>query len=271
MSIVNATLARLVDGLLYPFQHQPPLVGLLVASLLTAVAMLAVVRATSDQRRLNAVKRSIQACLFEIRLFNDDARAMWRAVAEIFRHNLAYLRLSMAPLLWMAIPLGLLLAQLQSHYGYRGLDVGQQTLVTVRLKDAPAADPVLTAPRGIRIETPAVRIPALGEAAWRIVADEPGDYELALSISGRTFTKTVRVSNAIVRRSPVRPDPGFLSQLRHPAEPPLPADSAVESIAVTYPRRDIGVLGARAHWLIVFFVLSTIFAFALRRRFGVVL
>jgi hypothetical protein len=272
MSALNRLFARVVDGLLYPFQDLPPLIGLAVVSLITAIAVLIVTRATSDQTRLAAVKRAMHACLLEIRLFNDDVRAMIRAVAEILSHNVMYLRLSLVPVLWMVVPLGLLIEQLQFHYGYDGLVVGQPALVKARLKNSRAgAVPVLTAPSGIRIETPAVWIPSLGEAAWRIAADEPGDYELSLSLERATFTKTVRVSNAVVRRSPLRPGGGFINQLLYAAEPPLPDDAGVESIAVTYPRRELTVLGYRTHWLIVFFALSMVFVLVLRRPFGVVL
>jgi hypothetical protein len=69
------------------------------------------------------------------------------------------------------------------------------------------------------------------------------------------------------RRSPVRVEAGFLNQLLYPAEEPIPADSPVESIALTYP--DNQTLAGVPFWLIVFFVLSTAFAFALKKRFGV--
>jgi hypothetical protein len=285
MSVLNALLAGLVDGLLYPFQDQSPLAGLAVVSLLTAIGMLMVVRATSDQARLAAVKRAIHACVFEIRLFNDDVRAMLRAEGEMVRHNLTYLRLSMVPVLWMIVPLGLFIAQLQFHYGYSGLELGQPALVKVRLKHSPTGAarnsagagepaspaPVLEAPPGIRIETPAVWIPSLGEAAWRIAAERPGDYELTVQLGEAIFTKNVRVSSAIVRRSPVRVEGRLVNQLLYPAEPPLPDGAQVESIAVTYPPRDVRVLGREIHWMVVFFALSMVFAWALRSRFNVVL
>lgn len=271
MSAINAILASLVEGLLYPFQNLPPLVGLAVVSLLCATAMLLVVRATSNQARLAAVKRATQACVYEVRLFNDDARAMLRAMGEMVRHNLTYLRLSLVPLLWMIVPLGLLLAHLQFHYGYRELAPGRATLVKVQLLDSSGPAPVLEAPAGIRIETPAVWIPSLREAVWRIVVDTPGDYELTVRAGGGSLTKTITTARGVVRRSPVRPEARLLDQLLYPAERPLAGSPGIRSITVTYPAGAIGVLGWEVHWLIVFFVLSTIFAFALRAPFKVVL
>lgn len=267
MAALNALLTRLVDASLRPFEESP-LTGLAVVSLIAAIAMLLVVRATSDQARIAAVKRALQACVFEIRLFNDDARAMLRALGEMLWHNLTYLRLAMVPVLWMTVPFGLLLAQLQFHYGYDGLAVGHQAVVTARLKNpgnSSRPQARLSAPPGIRIETPAVWIPSTREVAWRVAAEKPGDYALKMQIGEDEFTKDVRVSDAIVRRSPRRTDGGLLNQLLYPAEPPLPVDAAVESIAVSYPRRAVSVLGRELHWMLVFLALSMVFALVLRR------
>jgi uncharacterized membrane protein (DUF106 family) len=136
MAYVNAVLRPLFDLLLAPFAGLPPIVSLLVVSLLTAVAMLVVFKRTSDQTALAAVKRRIHAGLFEIRLFNDDLRAILRAQGEILRHNLTYLRLSLVPMVWILPPLVLVIAQLQFHYGYEGLRPAEEALLRVDLKPA---------------------------------------------------------------------------------------------------------------------------------------
>jgi len=265
MSLVNTWLARTIDALLYPFREQPPWIGLAGASLILALAMVNVVRATSDHARLRTVRRALVADVFEMRLFKDDAVALLQSLGGMIRHNVTYLRLSMVPVCWMVVPIGLLVAQLQFHYGYGGLEVGRPALVKVRVRDASSAVPVLSAPPGVRIETPAVWIPTVREAAWRIAAEQPGDYELTVRIGNETFTKTVRVSTAIVRRSPLRADRGFVNQLIYPAEPPLPHGAPVEWIAVTYPARGVTVLGQEIHWMLAFFGMSVVFALALRR------
>jgi len=276
MSLINAALRVVFDALLYPFRELPPLVGLTLVSLATGVGMLLVFKATSDQPALAAVKRRIHACLFEIRLFNDDLRAILRAQGEILRHNLTYVRLSLAPLVWMIVPFVLAIAQLQFHYAYAGLEPGQSAVVKVTLRadrvdgDAggrPAAS--LEAPDGLRVETPGVWIPSQRELAWRIRAERAGDYELLVRVGGAADTKTVRVSEAVLRRSPIRVDGSWLDQLIYPAEPPLPSSSPLQAISISYPERDVLLFGWGVHWMVVFFVLSMVFAFALRNRFGV--
>jgi uncharacterized membrane protein (DUF106 family) len=284
MSMINALLRFLFDASLAPFRELPPLVSLVPISLLAAIGMLLVFKATSDQQQLAAVRRRIHAGLFEIRLFNDDLRAILRAQGDILRHNVTYVRLSLVPMLWIIVPLFFVVAQLQFHYAYGGLKPGQTALVKVALKapgegragnGAPAGGgkPAvsLEAPEGLLVETPPVWIPSLGEMAWRIRAERPGGYALRVRVGEETETKSVRVSDAVVRRSPVRVEPGFLKQLIYPAEAPLPASSRIRSIALNYSPRDVEILGWGTHWLVVFFVLSIVFAFALRNRLKVTL
>src|SRR5439155_13078245 len=196
----------------------PPLGSLAVVSLVTAIVMLLVVRRTSNQEALDEVKRKIHAALFEIRLFNDDMRAIFRAQGEMLRHNLTYLRLSLAPMLWMIIPFVLVMAQLQFHYGYNGLQPGRPVLLTAHLRpnDAGGVSDAarrsagenevdvasLDAPPGIRLDTGAVWFPAARDVMWRITPEAPGDYELLLRVGGETFTKAIHVSSRIARRSP---------------------------------------------------------------------
>ena len=274
MHLINALLRSIFDGLLYPFREFPPIVGLSVLSLLTGVALLLVFKKTSDQQGLEAVKRRIQGALFEIRLFNEDFRAILRAQREILRNNLTYLRHSAVPMLWTLPPLVLVMAQLQSHYGYRGLDVGSTVLlkVTYREGQAPEAKPQLqvVAPPGLRVESPPVWIPSLRELAWNLVAEEAGSYEIQFFAGLQGITKTVQVRDAIVRRSPIRVS-GFLAELVYPAEGPLPRASPLESIEVIYPDAYVSAFGWDLHWMIVYFLLSIVFAFILRKPLGVIL
>lgn len=271
---MNRGLAELIGAALSPFEALPPLVGLSVVALAVAIGMLLVVRAASDQRAIIAVKRRIQAGLFEIRLFNDDVR-VFSSVRDVLRHNLTYLRLSLVPLVWMILPLALLIAQLQFYYGYDGFSPGQSAIVTVRMREAAAgangAAPslALAVPPGVRVQTPALWIPSEREAAWRIGFDQQGDYELVVSLDGRQVTKSVRVSGRPGYRAPGRFQVGWVNQLLYPAEPPIAPEVPIEVIRLTYPERELHFLGGTVSWMVMFFGLSMIFGWGLRSRFGV--
>lgn len=285
MTIVNEWLGLAFDVLLMPFRQLPPIVGLSVASLLTAVPMLLVFRATSDQPRIEQVKRAMVAALFEIRLFNDDLPALFRAQGEMLRQNAAYLRLSLVPMLWMIVPIGLVVAQLEFRYGYSGVTPGQPVLVKAQLRHAlaanadaaaaaeasstPAPAAALEAPKEVRVLTGAVWFPSTREVIWQVTPDAPGEFVLNARIDSGTFTKTFEATDRVVRRSPVRMSAGFFGQLLNPAERPLPASGEVTSISIAYPSRAIRILRWDVPWIFVYFALSMAFAFLLRKPFGV--
>ena len=281
MNVINAPLRALFDILLYPFRSLPPVVGLSVVSLIIGVVMLLVFKATSNQARLDAVKRQIHAGLFEIRLFNDDLRAILRAQFEVLRHNVTYLRLTLVPMLWMIVPLVLVIAQLQFHYGYTGLVPGQVSLLKVHMDNGWDADPSLAdadasgrpvihldVPAGLEVHEPGLWIPALNEMSWRVTALAPGDYEIGITLGGETYRKSARVSDAVVRRSPVKPS-RLIDQLIYPAEAPVPTAGPIDSIRLHYPDGAVHILGWSINWLVAFFILTMLFAFALRNRLGV--
>lgn len=288
MSVVNTVLRGLFDGLLYPFRGLPAAVGLTALALATAIAMLLVYKTASDQKGLEAVKRRIHASLFEIRLFNDDFRAILRAQFDILRANLSYLRLSMKPMLFVLPPLVLAVAQLQFHYGYAGLAAGERTILELELTEgweaggrvaaSAAGKPEvrLEAPAGVEVETPAVWAPSERTLSWRLAVEAPGEYEIGIVGAGERVTKTLSAGGGVVRRSPLRPDRSFLAQLIYPAERPLPAASAVEEIRLALPPGEVAMPGLTVRewagvpaWMIVYFLLAVVFAFALRKPFGV--
>lgn len=272
MSLINTPLRALFDALLSPFREMSPWVTLLPISLATAVVLLLIFKRTSNQDAITAVKARITAGLFEIRLFNDDLRTMFRSQGGILRNSLTYMRLSLVPMLWTLPPLVLVIAQLQFHYGYEGFRPGQTTQLQVVLKpDAiPAGKPKIgiDAAEGIRIVEPGVWVPSLREMSWRVDVESPGSYSLDIGLAGDTVAKLLDATEGVVRRSPIR-SRGFLDELLYPAEPALPKDGPFESITIDYEDAEISILGFGLHWLIWFFVISIVFAFALRKPFGV--
>src|SRR5262245_21173989 len=135
MTALNAALGKLFDLLLLPFRGVPAVVPLALISAVFAVAMLLVYKAKSNQTRIAATKSKIQAGLFEIRLFSDDPRAIFRAQRDILRHNTTYFALSMVPLAWVIVPMLLVFAQLQFQFGYKGFAPGDVTMVRAQLQE----------------------------------------------------------------------------------------------------------------------------------------
>jgi uncharacterized membrane protein (DUF106 family) len=266
MTVLNALLGRTFDLLLGALAPLPVLLSLSIVSMATAIAILLVARVASDQPALVAIKRQIHADLFEIRLFRDDLRSMLRAEADILRHNATYLRLALVPMLWIALPFILIVAQLESRFGYSGIPIGRSVVVTLQLKGGGAGSPsaTLEPPAGIRVESPAIWLPALQQVVWLVAAERAGDYVLRVRVHGETYDKTLHASDGLARRSAMRRQPGLIDQALYPSESPLPASAPVAFIGVAYPESQIQLFGWQFGWMTVYLIESMIFALFLR-------
>jgi hypothetical protein len=275
MTALNTVLGTAVDWLQLPFRGLPPIVGVLVWSIPVAIFALWIFGKTSNQAKIAEVKRKIAASLFEIRLFNDDLVAIARAQWQIMGHVLKYQGLALVPMIFILPPLVLLMVQLHQYYGFRGFAPGESALLRVELADTGGTRPDLAieVPEGLHLETPAIWVPALGELNWRIAADTPGDYEIGFTIDEAITTKTVSVTDRVIRLSPERPPRTFMDQLEWPSELPLPPDGPIRRITLAYPEGAVGLLGWDWEWsfawMVVFFVLTMVFAFALKKPMGV--
>jgi hypothetical protein len=142
-------------------------------------------------------------------------------------------------------------------------------LLKAQLRDGAAGEVSLDAPDDVRLDTPAVWLPAVREVVWRLQPTRAGRHDLTLRMGQQQYVKTFQVGGDVVRRSPVRLEQGWLNQLFYPSEPPLPADAPVAAISLSYVEDDLPVFGWTVNWMVVYFVLSLAFAFVLKKPLGV--
>ena len=268
MHIVNLVFGRVVDLILLPFRGLSPWFGMTAISLLTALLMLEVYKLTSNQAAIRRAKDRIKAHLLELRLYKDNMRVTLRAQAAIVKANLAYMAANLRPLAVMIVPLIFILAQLSLWFDRAPLAPGEEALVKVGLERT--ADPVslgleLEAPPGFEISSPAVRIPAEHEVAWRIKALSEGSGRLILRMGGRTIEKSVTVGGRPLSKVSALASRGSVSKrILYPGERPLPAGTPVRSVEVVYPARSLTFFGLGVHWLVAYLVLSIAFGFAFK-------
>ncbi|MBN1826585.1 MAG: hypothetical protein JW958_09975 [Candidatus Eisenbacteria bacterium] len=258
------------DGLIGLFGGMNPLVGLTVVSVLTGGIMLVIFRYTSNQEAIARAKGRIKAYILEVRLFQDDLGLQMAAQRRILATNMNYMRHALTPMLVMLVPVLIILIQLDVRYAHRPFHPGEKTIVKVRLDEN--ADPsalTMRVPDGLVAETPPLRIAGEREVDWRIRVEKEGTHELSFDLGGETAMKRVIAGGGLIKLAQGRYVDGALALWTHPAEPPLPKDARIRSIEIAYPERNMALWGVNLHWLLVFFVVSVVFGFAIKGWVGV--
>ncbi|MBI4880220.1 MAG: hypothetical protein HY812_11270 [Planctomycetes bacterium] len=274
MAAFNRVMNGLFDLICLPFRGMPPLVGLTVISLLCGVLLLLLFKYTSPQQAIARVKNRLWGDLHEIRLFKDDFGVISRAIGRLMKENGLYLACCSVALLPMIVVVLPVLFQLDARYGYDPLAPGERVVMNVILAaghDPVAEEVALALPEGVLLEAGPVRVPATRELVYRLRVAEAGEHEIGVAVGGETYTKRVDAVPGLSSVSPARFNSSrTLDALMFPAEPPWPAEAAIEAITLTHRRAAmLGMDGDIFPWLIIFCVVGLAFGFALKGVFKV--
>lgn len=265
----NAVLRVLVTGYARLFDPVHPLVSLAVASLLTGVAMLWVVGKTSNQRAIERSKKRMQAHLLEMRLYRDDLGLLFRAQGRLLADNARYVGHMLRPALFLALPMVVLYAHFDAVYGRRPLQVGEAALLTV-YTGIEGVDLSLAAADGFEVESVSVTVPASRQVVWRIRATDAVTGSLTLETPQGPVKKSAAAGQGPLYISASKTSSWWERLLLAPGERGY-ASTAVSSIGIDYPSREIGIGSWETHWVIWFLGISILSAYLLKGLFGIVL
>jgi uncharacterized membrane protein (DUF106 family) len=261
--VLNALANALGRALLAPVGSMPGWLSATLVAAVTGVFLLLVFKYTSNQAAIKRVRNDIDANLFTLKLFKDATPVVLKAQAGMIGGALRLFVLAIVPMLVMMVPVLLLLGQLALWYQHRPLNVGEETVVALKLGGSPA-DPMptvaLEATPAAEVITGPVRIPSLREVVWVIRPRERGLHRLSFRAGEESVTKDLAVGDGLMRISPRRASWDWYDALLNPAEPTFPASSTVQAVEIAYPDRPSWTSGTD-NWVIYWFVVSMVAAF----------
>ncbi|MCP4570936.1 MAG: hypothetical protein GY838_01165 [bacterium] len=272
MTFIATAMNTLFDLLAAPFGASAGWAVAVLSALIGGVMLLLFKWATNQDELVNA-RRVLTGRIYEMGLFQDHLSVLGKIQRDLAVANFKYLRWSLPALLVLLPPMVLILAQMDARYGHRPFLPGEQTLVTVAVAEDQSAildGLILTAASGVTVETRPVRDHRRGLVHWRVRVDAAGDHQLTVTLpDGRTATKRIVGGEGTPRLARVREREGLVRVLLNPAEPPLPGDLPVESIALVLPDRRLDYGFVRTNWLVALIVFSLVAGLALKDVFRV--
>jgi hypothetical protein len=285
MNFVNRSISAAFDIALAPLERMGDGASLVLVSGVFGVLALLVFKHISWQAGIKAAKDKIKGHMIAIRLYQDDLRIVFGAILRILLRNFQYLGLNFGPILPLFVPFVLVAAQLVVRYAFDPLPVmteaelsawlpGGGTELEVRMKkgrESEVADLTIQLPPHLRALSPLARSLRDGIAVLEFAAVAPGTGKIDLLVGGAPVgSKMVAAGSDRVRSMQPERVSGFLASWLWPAEPTLPPDSPIDTVAFNYPDRELGYLpGGPFGVLLTFFVASILFGAAILKPLNI--
>lgn len=270
VTALNAAADGLGRWLLAPIGWLPGWLSASLVAAATGLGMLLAFKYTSNQRAVRRARDDIKAHLLALKLFKDSASVALACQGRVFWGAARLFLLALVPMAAMTVPMCLLLGQLALWYQARPLRVGEEAVITLTWSaaaaNAPAKTPVqaaLVPDAALELVAGPVRIASAQQVCWNVRARRAGPQRLQFQVGATTVDKELAVGDGFQRVSLARPPRTWTAALLHPAEQPFDADSAVQSIAVAYPRRSGWTCGSDS-WLVYWFLASMVWALVFR-------
>jgi hypothetical protein len=171
----------------------------------------------------------------------------------------------------MFIPILFILVQMNLRFGYRPLLPGESVVVRMTLDNEDPMSVQLNLPAGVKLDTPPLRIPDLGEVNWRIVPENTGEFDLEFISGGKKTVHQLIVSDRLSRIYPTTTPPIFADVFLNPGHNNfLATESPIRTIEINYPQRNLGLgLDELPDWLVIFFATSIFSGLILKKVFKI--
>jgi uncharacterized membrane protein (DUF106 family) len=258
--------------ILRPFENGYGTAGIVFISILTGAVMLFLFKLTSNQEAMKVVKTKISAYFLEMRLYKEDISAVVGSQKSILVANMQYMKLALIPAAVMIVPVILIMIQLNLRYSQAGLQPGDTALVKVKVEeevDVIREGITLNVGSGLEKASPAVRIPSLGEADWKIRLTEAGIHDLTLKSASGDVVLPVFGNEKLVPVFSIFKKGSISESIFNPGAKRIPDAMQIASVEIRYPSMDFNWGLFRLSWLWSFLIISMAFGFILKFIFKV--
>jgi hypothetical protein len=275
MTIFNHMLGTIFDQIMIGLGFIPAGWGLILFSVISGVILLLIYGQVSWQSGIAKIKVQIMAALREVILFRHDAFLTIRAQGRMFVYGLAYLLIALPPVIILAVPCIILLAQLNQYYGVRPLSPGEASIVSVAVDNSDDLYRIsLKGGEGLELSPP-VRVMAEKEAYWRVrqsvasATSSAGPTKLSVTLETDNAKEEFPVAFAPSKRiDEVYRSNSWWRNLFFGAEKGVGLLS-VREISINYPDREYKFLGLSLNWIVIFFLVSLLSGWVTSRVFHV--
>jgi hypothetical protein len=275
----NYFVTKIFDIILYPFSFIHEFWGILFLSILVSFIVLIIYKYVSSPAKIKKTKDQVKANILAIRLYKD----FWRVILSSFTKSMLYIfkyfGLNLLPLLIIIPIISPIFFQMDSRYGIKSFEGGEEIIVKAVLLENPnemaisllgnnkfkqKMNPVFI--NAFRDEDMTIPIK---EVNWKLEATDSAKTTIKIKINNKTYEKSLVIGDyrgALTRKKLKN---SSLEHFLYPAEKLLKPGPELDAIYIRYPGKNISFIGITTHWIVFHLVLVVIIVLGLSKRFGI--
>ncbi len=179
MVVINKMVVgnAILDPVLRPLLSLPPIVSVLIISLVVSSIITFIYKLLTDQKKMKELKDDIKSHQKEMKKHRDNPKKMMQVQKKAMEKNMQYMTSSFKPTLITLLPLFLIFGWLNANMGYYPLIPNQDFNVTIYTNEGFSGNVTLTATPELNIYEPTKEIQN-NKITWILNGKEQGEYLL---------------------------------------------------------------------------------------------
>ncbi len=181
-----------LDFLFGPLLKLPPILGILVISLIITLIVTIIYKYTTDQVLLKSIRDKQKKLQEEMKKHREDPKKMMKLQKEAFSQSGDMMKESFKSMFYTFIPIIIMFGWIGTHFAFTPLQPGEQFNVTLYLKAHATGDISASVPDGISLISPStMNVTELKQIDFTFKAEKQGDYNITFAHNGDTFDKKI--------------------------------------------------------------------------------
>ncbi len=192
----------IMDPVLRPLLSLPPLLSVILISLMISLIITFVYKLLTDQKKMKELRDGIKSSQQEMKKHRADPKKMMEVQKKAMEKNMQYMTSSLKPTLITLLPIFLIFGWLNANMGYYPLEPDTEFQVTIYPNEGVFGNVTLSAAPKLDFTSKANQEIKNGIAVWTLKGKE-GEYVLEFDYEGKLYQKDILITNERRYKPPV--------------------------------------------------------------------
>jgi len=249
--------SAILDPIFGPMLGLPPLVTIVVISLLVSLLITIVYKFMTDQTLMKDLKHRQKEFQKKMKAHRQEPEKLMKIQKQAMEVNMKYMTQSFKPTLVTFLPIILIFGWLNANIAFDPIPPGQEFLATVVFDDGYEGEVKVTVPNGVEVIDGYTQVIKNGFVQFKFKGEQ-GDYLLVFEHDGRSYDKELSITDS----------------QRYASVQKTFKDMPVRSVSLSndklialnlFGKSEGGLTSGRIGWLGTYILFSLIFSLTLRK------